>query len=140
MKKKIVACLLLAVLFSAIAVPVFAATEKFYVWTGYYWSVNTSVDKVGPHLPSNFRWINTGIVQRMLEMNAKLGKNIYPGPVDGLYGPLTKAAIRDYQYRNGLEVDGIVGPNTWASLGNRYRAWGQPSLSLRTIPLPGAAG
>ena len=36
----------------------------------------------------------------------------YPIAVDGEYGPSTEAAVRDFQSRNGLEVDGIAGPNT----------------------------
>ncbi|SEU04063.1 LysM domain-containing protein [Salinibacillus kushneri] len=33
---------------------------------------------------------------------------------DGIYGPKTEAAVKDYQKRHGLKVDGIVGPETWA--------------------------
>ena len=35
-----------------------------------------------------------------------------PGPVDGLYGPLTEAAVERLQRESGLAVDGIVGPQT----------------------------
>src|SRR5688572_30324896 len=35
-----------------------------------------------------------------------------PGPVDGLYGPLTEAAVERLQRDSGLSVDGIVGPQT----------------------------
>ena len=35
-----------------------------------------------------------------------------PGPVDGLYGPLTEAAVERLQRDAGLSADGIVGPQT----------------------------
>jgi peptidoglycan hydrolase-like protein with peptidoglycan-binding domain/DNA invertase Pin-like site-specific DNA recombinase len=35
-----------------------------------------------------------------------------PGPVDGLYGPRTQAAVERLQRDGGIAVDGIVGPQT----------------------------
>ena len=35
---------------------------------------------------------------------------------DGIFGPITKAAVKDYQTANGLKPDGIVGPLTWGKL------------------------
>src|SRR3982750_3296618 len=39
-----------------------------------------------------------------------------PGPIDGVRGRKTIAAIKMFQRENGLEVDGIVGPKTAAVL------------------------
>ncbi|SDO67059.1 N-acetylmuramoyl-L-alanine amidase [Paenibacillus sp. yr247] len=40
----------------------------------------------------------------------------YQEPVDGKYGPVTAAAVRNFQYNYGLTVDGLIGANTWQTL------------------------
>lgn len=35
---------------------------------------------------------------------------------DGRFGPLTHAAVVEYQHQHGLDRDGVVGPLTWAAL------------------------
>ena len=42
--------------------------------------------------------------------------------ITGVYDARTKRAVRAFQRRNGLEVDGIVGPKTLAALGLRSRS------------------
>ena len=39
-----------------------------------------------------------------------------PGPIDGRYGPLTRGAVVQFQASRGLEVDGVVGPQTRTAL------------------------
>jgi peptidoglycan hydrolase-like protein with peptidoglycan-binding domain len=36
--------------------------------------------------------------------------------VDGIFGPITEGAVKDFQQSKGLAADGIVGPQTWPKL------------------------
>lgn len=36
---------------------------------------------------------------------------------DGIFGPLTEEAVKEFQKRKGLTADGVVGARTWAALG-----------------------
>lgn len=40
--------------------------------------------------------------------------------IDGEFGPLTENALRDFQRRNDLEIDGVAGPETYAKLFGGY--------------------
>jgi N-acetylmuramoyl-L-alanine amidase len=35
---------------------------------------------------------------------------------DGIFGPITEEAVKEFQKANGLTVDGVVGDKTWAKL------------------------
>jgi peptidoglycan hydrolase-like protein with peptidoglycan-binding domain len=39
-----------------------------------------------------------------------------PGAIDGIYGPYTERAVKAFQAKKGLVVDGIVGPDTTKTL------------------------
>lgn len=56
-------------------------------------------------------------------------KGFDPGPVDGVMGPKTHAAIRSYQEKNSLAADGRLGPQTLGSLGVENAA---PGTQMKT--------
>lgn len=68
-------------------------------------------------------------IQRRL---AEIG--LYPGPIDGIFGPLTLEAVRELQTQHALPVDGVVGPQTWQVLfvESRGGAIGTPDGSRHT--------
>jgi Transglycosylase SLT domain/Putative peptidoglycan binding domain len=60
---------------------------------------------------------------------------LYQGPIDGLLGPRTRHAVLTFQRRQGIAVDGVVGPQTRARLGRL----GRPLLGRRLVR-PGMVG
>ncbi len=51
------------------------------------------------------------------QLQSELNKRGYSLDEDGIFGKKTRAAVRDYQKKNGLTmVDGIAGDETWGSL------------------------
>jgi D-alanyl-D-alanine carboxypeptidase/Putative peptidoglycan binding domain len=52
----------------------------------------------------------------VVEVQQLLGTHGFAVGVDGDFGPQTETAVEDFQAQLGLEVDGIVGPDTIAAL------------------------
>lgn len=63
-----------------------------------------------PVLQSGHRGVNVESVQHLLHHHG------HPTDHDGIYGPDTAAKVSDFQDANELDVDGIVGPQTWPEL------------------------
>lgn len=53
------------------------------------------------------------LVYQLQDMLAGAGSGL---TVDGIFGIGTLSAVKSFQKRNGLDVDGVVGPKTWAKL------------------------
>jgi peptidoglycan hydrolase-like protein with peptidoglycan-binding domain len=53
------------------------------------------------------RWAQYLLVRRTLSDNQ----------IDGIFGPVTKTGVEEFQRESEITVDGIVGPVTWAKLG-----------------------
>ena len=49
-------------------------------------------------------------------MQTLLNKNGFKLAVDGVAGPLTIGALKKYQLKAGLVVDGLCGKQTWSKL------------------------
>ncbi len=61
-------------------------------------------------------WGSTG--NKVSEVQSKLKQwGYYDGPIDGHYGAKTFEAVKHFQRKNGLSVDGMVGSQTAAAMG-----------------------
>lgn len=58
---------------------------------------------------------STGVETKMLQTELQ-ALNYDVGPIDGIYGNKTKAAVLAFQRANNLAVDGIAGPQTQEAL------------------------
>lgn len=73
----------------------------------------TLVDYAGA---ASYKRGSTGNV--VVQIQTKLrDQGFYSGPVDGIFGSATEKAVKSYQARYGLSVDGKVGAQTLAALG-----------------------
>jgi peptidoglycan hydrolase-like protein with peptidoglycan-binding domain len=59
---------------------------------------------------------NTSKTDSVVLLQNLLSKAGYDITADGAFGPLTETAVMDFQKKNKLEVDGIVGQETWRTL------------------------
>ncbi|WP_099868241.1 N-acetylmuramidase domain-containing protein [Pararhizobium haloflavum] len=69
-----------------------------------------------PSIPDRMvsRGMRGASVRALQTLLARLGH--YGGAVDGVFGPMTEAAVRDLQREAGILVDGYAGPQTFAAI------------------------
>ena len=77
--------------------------------TSYNISDYSCVDELSTHPVRN---------EYMLQIVLK-SYDYYEGKIDGKIGPVSKAALRSFQNKNGLIVDGILGPESCLRLLDR---------------------
>ncbi|MDF5708490.1 MAG: N-acetylmuramoyl-L-alanine amidase [Nostoc sp. S4] len=91
-----------------------SAIEKFQTIVG--------VQATGIADPTTWNAINVILAKRIIRLNHAGGEVIrylqyrLGVEVDGVYGPQSEAAMKNFQKQNGLQADGIVGPATWQKL------------------------
>jgi peptidoglycan hydrolase-like protein with peptidoglycan-binding domain len=64
----------------------------------------------------NYGAANAGQIGTRGLQQALQAAGFNPGKIDGVMGPRTREAVKDFQKANGLTVDGKVGPRTMAAL------------------------
>jgi putative chitinase len=64
---------------------------------------------------------------------ALIARGYDPGAADGVWGPLTKEAVKAFQKDQGLTADGIVGPKTLAALVPELRDVGTHMLTIDVL-------
>ena len=56
------------------------------------------------------------VLQYMLSLLAEFDVSIQAPAMDGIFGPVTARAVREYQHLAGLTPDGVVNEETWNSI------------------------
>jgi peptidoglycan hydrolase-like protein with peptidoglycan-binding domain len=75
---------------------------------------------------------NEPAVRDLQEALKALGHD--PGPIDGVFGEATEAAVRAFQQEKEITVDGIVGKVTWINIDEADQS--EPVLRIGSTGLP----
>jgi len=82
-------------------------------------------------MPATIKRGDTGDDVRRLQRVFARNKSLGPDAVDGVFGPRTEQAVKDFQQANGLVEDGVVGPVTWSHV-HPYRE-ASPTLQAGSL-------
>ena len=88
-------------------------------------------------MASTYRQVGYGSTgSSVSKLQTVLNEHGYGLAVDGIFGAKTQAAVRDYQKKNGLKLDGIAGKETWGSLLAGQTSYAPASSSGGSSNLP----
>ena len=82
-------------------------------------------------MPATIKLGDTGDDVKRLQRVFARAKTLGPDSIDGVFGPETEQAVKDFQQSNGLTVDGVVGPVTWSHI-HPYRE-ASPTLQAGSL-------
>lgn len=84
-------------------------------WVSSYWITGVGSSGGGGTPSGYLQYGSNGQAVVNLQNRLKV-LGFYNGPITGYYGSLTETAVRRFQSSRGIQVNGIAGPNTQASL------------------------
>jgi peptidoglycan hydrolase-like protein with peptidoglycan-binding domain len=73
--------------------------------------------QTGSASPGQATSVSVSREQTMAMQRALTARNLYQGPVDGVWGPKTESALRNFQTQSGLEATGELNESTARALG-----------------------
>lgn len=91
-------------------VAVMILTIAYFSYVTYRNSPDPSI------MTATYSWGSRGTIVTEIQRRLKAW-GYYTGALDGVYGYQTYIAVRSFQSKNGLTIDGVVGPQTLSSLG-----------------------
>jgi peptidoglycan hydrolase-like protein with peptidoglycan-binding domain len=71
------------------------------------------MDVTLPQLKKGAKGLQVSMLQTLLNLKTEAESDL---ATDGIFGPKTDAAVREWQEAQQLAVDGIAGPKTWTSI------------------------